>query len=43
MISKKFSEIGTVLNVKTSQSLVKARIVEKPFFDPKKKIASTKL
>ena len=43
MVSKKFSEIGTVLNVETSKSLISAKVIEKPFYDPQKKIASAKL
>ena len=43
MVSKKFSEIGTVLNVETSKSLISAKVIEKPFYDPQKKIASARL
>ena len=34
------SEIGTSLEVNTNKGNFEAIIVEKPFFDPKKKIAS---
>ena len=37
------SKIGNIINVKTSSSVIKGTIVEKPFFDPKKKIASGKI
>ena len=37
------SKIGTIIDVKTSDSVIKGTIVEKPFFDPKKKIASGKI
>ena len=37
------SKIGNIINVKTSSSVIKATIVEKPFFDPKKEIASGKI
>ena len=40
MINIENSEIGTNLEVKTNKGNFKAIIVEKPFFDPKKKIAS---
>ena len=37
------SKIGNIIDVKTSDSVIKGTIVEKPFFDPKKKIASGKI
>ena len=40
MINIENSEIGTSLEVKTNKGNFEAIIVEKPFFDPKKKIAS---
>jgi aminomethyltransferase len=41
MVSINNSEIGTVLDVKMNDKIVKATIVEKPFYDPKKKLASS--
>ncbi|MDC0200479.1 glycine cleavage system protein T [Candidatus Pelagibacter sp.] len=43
MVSVQESKIGNVLDVKTSNSIIKAIVVEKPFYDPKKKIASVKI
>ena len=43
MVSIEESKIGNVLDVKTSDSIIKAMVVEKPFYDPKKKIASGKI
>jgi aminomethyltransferase len=40
MVNIKNSEIGTDLKVETNKGIFKAKIVEKPFYDPKKKIAS---
>ena len=40
MINIENSEIGTSLEVNTNIGNFEAIIVEKPFFDPKKKIAS---
>ncbi len=37
------SKIGNIIDVKTSSFVMKGTIVEKPFFDPKKKIASGKI
>ena len=37
------SQIGNELDLKSDNSLIKAKVVEKPFFDPKKKIASGKI
>ena len=41
MISVEQSELNNELDVKINDKLVKATIVEKPFYDPQKKIAST--
>ena len=41
MISKNNSELGTKLDVEIFSKKVKGTIVEKPFYDPKKKIASS--
>ncbi len=41
MVSINNSELGTVLNVKMNDKIVKATIVEIPFYDPKKKLASS--
>ena len=35
------SEIGTVLDVKMNDQLIKATVTGKPFYDPKKKLASS--
>ena len=43
MILLENTDIGTVLNIKTSSSTITASVVEIPFFDPKKKIASVVL
>ena len=40
MINNENSEIGTSLKVNTNNGNFEAIVVEKPFFDPKKKIAS---
>jgi glycine cleavage system aminomethyltransferase T len=40
MVSIEESEIGNTLYVENSNSNIKAKIVEKPFYDPKKKIAA---
>ena len=40
MVNIESSEIGTNLSVKTNNGESKAVVVEKPFYDPKKKIAS---
>ena len=40
MINIENSEIGTSLEVNTNRGNFEAKVVEKPFFDPKKKIAS---
>ena len=41
MISVEESELGNHLDVKVDNQLVKANVVEKPFYDPKKKLASS--
>jgi glycine cleavage system aminomethyltransferase T len=41
MVSINNSEIGTVLDVKMNNKIIKATVVEKPFYDPKKKLASS--
>ena len=40
MISIQNSKIGTDIEVETNEGKFAAKIVEKPFYDPKKKIAS---
>ena len=40
MIVIEQSELGTALNVKINDQAVKATIVQKPFYDPKKKLAA---
>ena len=41
MVAINNSEIGTVLEVKMNDKIIKATVVEKPFYDPKKKLASS--
>ena len=41
MMNIEFSEIGTKLDVKIRDTNFKSTVVEKPFYDPKKKIASS--
>jgi glycine cleavage system aminomethyltransferase T len=41
MVSINNSEIGTLLDVKMNDKIIKATVVEKPFYDPKKKLASS--
>jgi aminomethyltransferase len=41
MVTINQSEIGTVLDVKINDKIIKATITEKPFYDPKKKLASS--
>ncbi len=41
MVSINNSGIGTVLDVKTNNKIIKATVAEKPFYDPKKKLASS--
>ncbi|MGK0250377.1 MAG: glycine cleavage system aminomethyltransferase T [Oleispira sp.] len=40
MVEVQFAELGTQFVVKTSNGNVTATVVEKPFFDPKKKLAA---
>ena len=41
MIEINYSELGNQLYVQTHEGKHSATIVEKPFYDPKKKIASS--
>ena len=41
MVSVEQSEIGNDLDVKINGHSVKATVVDKPFYDPKKKLASS--
>ena len=41
MIDINFSEVGANLEVNTHEGSYNSTIVEKPFYDPKKKIASS--
>ena len=41
MVSINSSEIGTILDVKMNDKIIKATVVENPFYDPKKKLASS--
>ena len=41
MIDINFSEVGVNLEVNTHEGSFNSTIVEKPFYDPKKKIASS--
>ena len=41
MIEINYSELGYQLNIQTHEGKCSATIVEKPFYDPKKKIASS--
>ena len=41
MVNIEYSEIGTELDVKIGDKNFKTTVVEKPFYDPKKKIASS--
>ena len=41
MIEINYSELGNQLDVQTHEGKYAAKIVEKPFYDPKKKIASS--
>ncbi len=43
MVDIKYSDLGTKLQIKIDDKTVNCTIVEKPFFDPKKKIASSKI
>ena len=40
MVSVDQAELGNDLNVKINNQSIKATVVEKPFYDPKKKLAS---
>ena len=41
MIEIDFSDIGNKLKVSTNDEIINCTVVEKPFYDPKKKIASS--
>lgn len=41
MLSVDCTEIGTKVEVSVPESLVQATVVEKPFFDPRKKVATS--
>ena len=41
MVSINSSEIGTILDVKMNDKIIKATVIENPFYDPKKKLASS--
>ena len=41
MVTVNNSEIGTVLRVKMNDKIIKATVAEKPFYDHKKKLASS--
>ena len=41
MILLEYSNMGGIIDIKTSKGKFKAEIVEKPFYDPKKKITKT--
>ncbi|MFL2879451.1 MAG: glycine cleavage system protein T [Candidatus Pelagibacterales bacterium] len=43
MISIEESKIGNILDIEVMNKTVKSTVVEKPFYDPKKKITSAKL
>lgn len=40
MLSVEFAEIGTQIEVETGSGMADARVVERPFYDPKKKLAT---
>jgi aminomethyltransferase len=40
MVAVEAAELGTVLQVRTASGETTARVVEKPFFDPRKKLAA---
>ena len=40
MVSVEQSELGNQFDVVINSQLVKATVVEKPFYDPKKKLAN---
>ena len=41
MVGVEYAQLGTKLDVAQSDGLVSATVVEKPFFDPRKKITTT--
>ena len=41
MVSVESSKLGTIFDLQLPSKKVKATVVEKPFFDPKKKLALT--
>ena len=41
MIDINFTDIGNELKVNTNEGIFDCKIVEKPFYDPKKKIVTT--
>ena len=41
MISIEYSEINTTIQIETPSGIKEAIIVNKPFYDPKKKITAT--
>ena len=41
MVDIKYTNLGTKLQTKIDDKIVNCTVVEKPFFDPKKKIASS--
>ena len=43
MISIDLIEIGTLVDVETPNSIIKGTVVNKPFYDPKKKITTSKI
>ena len=40
MVAIEYAKIGTELSVEINSKLVDAKVVEKPFYDPKKNIAA---
>jgi glycine cleavage system aminomethyltransferase T len=40
MVSIEYSKVGTELTVEINSKFVDAKVVEKPFYDPKKSIAA---
>jgi Glycine cleavage system T protein (aminomethyltransferase) len=43
MISIDLIEIGTIVDIETPYSIIKGTVVNKPFYDPKKKITTAKI
>ncbi|MDC0194849.1 glycine cleavage system protein T [Alphaproteobacteria bacterium] len=41
MILKEYSNIGTLVSIKTSKEIFDAEVINKPFYDPNKKIVSS--